>query len=245
MMDLCNSCLRSFNDEVARDALRLAKENKLTKIIELGAGRGPVTAAIAESGEGVGISLVVCDLEPNTDSYRTLQKRYPEQVFPVYTPVDMTDPNCDLSNAVLILSTTMHHIPFEVRPLVLRSLTETNSRIAVFEPIVRTWKSMFLAALSFFAVLALPVVFFKRSGKLRRILWCWIVPIAPCMFAWDGVISCLRQWRVAEWQAAFETLPNPPQVEYQTGFNSLKIFWAGVAASQEACTSATATGNSS
>ena len=27
-----------------------------------------------------------------------------------------------------------------------------------------------------------------------------MIPIAPLMFVWDGLVSCLRQWTQAEWE---------------------------------------------
>src|SRR4026209_2740586 len=97
----------------------------------------------------------------------------------------------------------------------------------MFEPLQRSALSMLLAALSFFIALLLPLTFCRRPGKLRRVLWCWIVPIVPFFFAWDGVTSCLRQWTVDEWQAAFAELDESTDVEYRRGFNSLTMYWSG------------------
>ncbi len=226
-MDACNSGLRSFNRDVARTVIQSARDHQLRSIIELGAGRAPVTAELVRHEDTAGLKLVACDLVPNQAAYRKLADAYPDRIFPIYTPVDLTQPQVVLNDSVLVLAGVMHHIPFELRPSVIQTLTQTNSQVAIFEPLLRTWLSMFLAALSFFPALLLPVTFFARPGKIRRFLWCWIIPIVPYMFAWDGVVSCLRQWRVQEWQQAFAKLPVAPSVEYRQGFNSLKIFWAG------------------
>lgn len=228
IMDACNSGLRSFNREVALTAIRIAHEHHLTKIVELGAGRGPVTNELVKHDATQGMRLVTCDLVPNVEEYRKLETNHPDRVFPIYSPVDLTQTQESLNDAVLILAGVMHHIPFELRRAVIGSLTETNSQVAIFEPLLRTWLSMFLATLSFFPAIFLPITFFGRPGKLRRILWCWLVPIVPLMFVWDGVTSCLRQWTVKEWQAAFADLNSSPKVQFVQGFNSLKFFWAGV-----------------
>ena len=227
-MDACNSGLRSFNLQVARSALQCARKQQLHTIIELGAGRAPVTLELTKHEDTEGIRLIACDLVPNVAAYRKLEQDCPDRVFPIYTPVDLLKPHAELNNAVLVLATAMHHIPFQFRLAVLKTLTETNSRITIFEPLARTWLSMFLAALSFFVALMLPITFVRRPGRLRRVLWCWAFPVVPYMFAWDGVTSCLRQWRIAEWRAAFAQLPSPPTVEYVQGFNSLKISWTGL-----------------
>lgn len=227
IMDACNSGLRSFNREVARSAIQTARDHQLATIIELGAGRGPVTSELTQHEDADGMRLVACDLAPNIAAFERLEQKFPNQVFPIYMPVDLTKTQVALNDAVLILAGVMHHIPFHLRVAVLRTLTETNSQIAIFEPLLRTWRSIFLATLSIFPALLLPVTFFQRPGKLRRILWCWLIPIVPFMFVWDGVVSCLRQWHIGEWQAAFAELPNPPNVRFQSGFNSLRMVWSG------------------
>ena len=191
-----------------------------------------MTTELAKHDAAAGLRLVACDLVPNEAAYRQLAARYPDRVFPIYTPVDITLPQPALQRAVLVLAGVMHHIPFELRPSVIDSLSRTQSKIAVFEPLRRTWLSVFLAALSFFPAVLLPLTFFLRPGKLRRIFWCWIVPIVPFMFAWDGVASCLRQWKAEEWQAVFDRLPDPPRVEIRRGFNSLNMFWTGTLSPQ-------------
>lgn len=231
-MDACNSGLRSFNRDVAMTVIRIAEEHQLTKVVELGAGRGPVTKELVKHAATKRMRLVVCDLIPNVEEYRKLEASYPDQVFPVYSPVDLTQSQKSLNDAVLVLAGVMHHIPFELRPSVIGSLSQTNSRVAIFEPLLRTWLSIFLATLAFFPAFFLPITFLRRPGKFRRILWCWLIPIVPIMFTWDGVTSCLRQWTMKEWQAAFGTLKHSPNVHYVKGFNSLRFFWTGPCANR-------------
>ena len=226
-MDACNSGLRSFNRNVATSVIRIANDHQLTKVVELGAGRGPVTNELVKHDETKGMRLVTCDLVPNVVEYQKLAANYPDRVFPIYSPVDLTQTQESLNDAVLVLAGVMHHIPFELRPAVIGSLSETNSQVAIFEPLLRTWLSMFMATLSFFPAILLPITFLRRPGKFRRILWCWLIPIVPFMFIWDGVTSCLRQWTVKEWQAAFAALERSPKVQYIKGFNSLSFFWSG------------------
>ncbi len=228
IMDACNSGLRSFNREVAIAAIQIANENQLNKVVELGAGRAPITHELVKHAATQGMRLVACDLVPNVTEYRKLEAKYPDRVFPIYSPVDLTQMQESLNDAVLILAGVMHHIPFEARPAVIDSLTRTNSKIAIFEPLLRTWPSIFMAMLSIFPAVLLPITFFQRQGKLRRFLWCWLIPIVPFMFVWDGVTSCLRQWNEQEWKRAFASLEHRPNVRYVRGFNSLRFFWSGI-----------------
>ena len=111
-MDACNSGLRSFNREVATTAIGIANEHQLTKVVELGAGRGPFTNELVKHDETRGMRLLACDLVPNVGEYRKLEANYPDRVFPIYSPVDLTRPQKSLNDAVLVLAGVMHHVPF-------------------------------------------------------------------------------------------------------------------------------------
>ncbi|HUG68893.1 MAG TPA: class I SAM-dependent methyltransferase [Pirellulaceae bacterium] len=228
IMEACNSGLRSFNGEVADAVIEIATKEGLCTIIELGAGRAPVTTQLARDERADGLKLVPCDIAPNEVVYRQLASRYGGRVQPIYSSVDITQAHDLLDASVLVLAGMMHHVPFELRPKVLRALSESGSRMAMFEPLKRSFLSMFLASLSIVPAILLPITFFRRPGRLRRFFWCWVVPVVPPMFAWDGVTSCLRQWTASEWRQQFDRLGDSARdVQIQIGFNSLRILWSG------------------
>ena len=227
-MDACNSGVRSFNGRVADRVLKLAQQDGFDKIVELGAGRAPVTSWLAKDERAAGLTLVPCDLVPNEEVYRRLEQQYPGLVEPIFEPVDITQPHAELNSAVLVMSGMMHHVPFELRPAVVRALSMSNSRIAVFEPLKRSPASMFLTLFAFFPAFLLPITFFNRPGRWRRILWCWLLPIVAPMFVWDGLTSCLRQWTAREWREHLDELGElATGTEIEDGFNSVTVTWSG------------------
>ena len=227
-MDSCNSGLRSFNRKVANTVIEMARNVGLKKIIELGAGRAPITTCLAEDDRSEGLTLIPCDITPNQAVYRQLAAKYEDRVQPIFSSVDITDTHEQLDSAVLVLAGMMHHIPFELRPAVLEALSQSSSKIAMFEPLKRSLLSIFLATLAVFPALLLPVVRLHRPGRLRRFLWCWLLPVVPPMFACDGVVSCLRQWTEGEWQAEFDRLGDLARaVEIHSQSNSLQVIWSG------------------
>lgn len=228
IMEACNTGLRSFNGQVGDAVIEIAREEGLDTIVELGAGRAPVITRLAEDQRAKDFTLIPCDLVPNEPVFRELAARYGGRVQPIFTSVDITQEQAILDSSVLVLAGVMHHIPFELRPAVLQALSESSSRIAVFEPLKRTFLSMFLASLSLVPALLLPITFMNRPGRLRRCFWCWILPIVPPMFAWDGVTSCLRQWTESEWRQQFDRLHSSAHdVEIHTKINSLRMIWSG------------------
>ncbi|MCA9120704.1 MAG: hypothetical protein H6822_35835 [Planctomycetaceae bacterium] len=228
IMDACNSGLRSFNRQVADAVLDIASTEGINRIVELGAGRAPVTAQLAVDERAADLTLVPCDITPNEAVYRQLVSRFGDRVKPIYSSVDITQSHAELDSSVLVMAGMMHHVPFELRPAVMDALSRSSSTMVIFEPLKRSLLSMFLASLAIVPALLLPITFFGRPGDLRRIFWCWLFPIVPPMFVWDGVTSCFRQWTAIEWQNQFDRLDGlAKDVEVRSGFNSLRIRWSG------------------
>ena len=79
--------------------------------------------------------------------------------------------------------------------------------LAVFEVSERTMKAMLLVLLGGpLAVLLLtPLV---RPFRWGRLLWTYVLPVVPLALTWDGVVSCLRSYTVAELSAMTGDLAN-------------------------------------
>ena len=228
IMDWCNSGARSFNRDVADTALRLAEELGTDTIVELGAGRAPVTSFLAEDSRAKEYTLVPCDLFPNESVYRDLETRYEGQVKPIYEPVDITVRHEALADKVLVMAGMMHHVPFSLRSSVLSALSATNARNVIFEPLRRTWISMFFTLFAIFPAIALPAGYFRAPGQLRRVLWCWLIPIVPMMFLWDGLTSCLRQWSAAEYLDVLEAEGcGAYNIVVDESLHALRLVWSG------------------
>jgi hypothetical protein len=197
---------RSYYDWVANTALTIACASECSTIVELGAGTAPVTRRMALDLRSEGCRLVVCDKNPDLAEYDRLAAQFPGKVHVITASVDFTVPQQWPANTLLVLSATFHHIPSNDRLSLIRSLSESADSVVVFEPLRKSLLSVLFVFLSTVPALLVPFQFLGRPGTCRRILWCWLAPVAPIMFWWDGVVSCLRQWSTAEWNAAFKRL---------------------------------------
>ncbi|MBA4018443.1 MAG: hypothetical protein C0483_14850 [Pirellula sp.] len=226
IMEFCNSGLRSFNGRAAEDALSAAREHGLNTIVEVGAGRAPLTTQLVRTKCIDDLRLVPCDLVPNQEVFRTLQQLHPQTVDPIFTPVDLTQPQPLLRKAVIAFVGVMHHIPFHLRVPIISALHRSGSVVIVLEPLARSWRSMFLASLSLFMGLLLPLFYLSRPGNLRRFVWCWLIPLAPWMFVWDGIVSCLRQWTAQEWRDGLRAAGvDLSTVEISSSLHSTRVCW--------------------
>jgi hypothetical protein len=193
---------RTYYRWVKDEVVRAARDGGFRAIVELGAGTAPITRLLAEEPGADRFRLIPCDRNPDREAYRLLEERHPGTVVPLYTPVDFSKPRRWDPDTLLFLSATFHHIPRPARAEVLESLASSARRIMIFEPLRKTGPSVLFVFLSIVPALILPLWFLPRPGKFRRFLWCWILPLAPLMFWWDGIVSCLRQWGEREWRDA-------------------------------------------
>jgi hypothetical protein len=200
---------RPYYSWVAREVKRRMVEEGYQNAVELGAGTAPITRLLARDPDLQGMRLIVCDLKPDVEGFRGLEARYPGRVTPEYEPVDFSQPRTWPPKTLLFLSGTFHHLPPAGRSEVLRSLTNSAERTMMFEPLRKTLVSVIFVFFSIFPALFLPLWFITRPGRLRRVFWCWLVPLAPILFWWDGVVSCLRMWSDKQWDEALRQIRTP------------------------------------
>jgi hypothetical protein len=192
---------RPYYQWVKDEVLRTAQHGGFRNIVELGAGTAPITRLLADEPGADQFRLIPCDRNPDCEAYRLLEQHHPGIVAPLYTPVDFTEPRQWDPDTLLFLSATFHHVPVSDRAKVLTSLTSSSRPVMIFEPLRKSATSVAFVFGSVVPALVLPVWFLPRPGRFRRFLWCWLVPLAPLMFWWDGVVSCFRQWTESQWRA--------------------------------------------
>lgn len=202
ILQFCNTKFRMSYASVAKDAVRIAREEGIQTIVELGAGTAPLTREIAADPEARGLRLVPCDLVPDVAAYEAIAQRYPGQVEPKTVPVDYGQLHDWGPSAMLLLMGTFPAIDAKDRSRVLENLTRSSQRVMVIEPLRKSVFSVISACLSVFLGLMLPLYLWGSPGTLRRIVWCWLCPLATLLFAADGVRWCFRCLSEAEWRTA-------------------------------------------
>jgi hypothetical protein len=127
ILDLCNSRFRDYNASVANKAVEIAAEQGANTIVELGAGRAPITRHLAADPRTDGLTLVPCDLKPHAHIYRELEAAHPDKVSPIYESVDFSQPRRWDAGALLIFCAALHHVPSKQRPAILATLAEGDA----------------------------------------------------------------------------------------------------------------------
>ncbi|HKI57611.1 MAG TPA: hypothetical protein VKA00_00150 [Trueperaceae bacterium] len=164
------------------------------RVVDLASGAGgpwrTLGPLLAEHGAGVPVLL--------TD-------RFPPREEPDVTgvagldyhpePVDATAVPAELDGFRTICG-AFHHFPPDAARSLLEDAARSGQGIAVLEAVQRRPLPMALAALQ-------PLLFLALAPTLRpftpaRLLWSYLLPLAPALLAVDGVASCLRAYTADE-----------------------------------------------
>lgn len=97
-----------------------------------------------------------------------------------------------------------HHFPPGAARSLLEDAVRRGEGIAVLEAVRRTPLTMLLAALQPLPYLALAPTLVPFTPA--RLLWSYLVPLAPALLAVDGVASCLRAYTPEELEALTDGL---------------------------------------
>jgi hypothetical protein len=123
----------------------------------------------------------------------------------------------------------LHHFRPEAARAVLADAQAQRVPIAVFEVVERSPKG--LVASLFIPLLVLLFTPFLRPLTPLRLLFTYVLPLAPLAIFWDGLVSGLRAHRPEElramtaafpqegytWEVGVTQLPGKPQVTYVLG----------------------------
>ncbi len=219
---------RTYYECVTSQVIQEAKDRDCSSIWELGAGTAPITRRLLKN-EGLRnastgkensknhLSFGVCDRNPDQSLSQELHEIDTlDRLRVVEDSIDFNKLPSVLpwpKDALLVLSATLHHLPKQQRIEALSNLTRSGNVLIVAEPLRKTLTSVLFTFLSFVPAILTPLRYARRPEAFRRFAWCWLFPIAPIMFTWDGIVSCLRQWTRREWED-FAT-SNSKEIEYK------------------------------
>jgi hypothetical protein len=206
--DFITDQLRFSHNEAMREPVNAAIAARLaavlahagtTQIVDLCAGAGgPVVnvGRILAADLSLPITIVLTDLYPNVAAFRALEAENHGLVTARYESTNAMDVPSDLRGVRTIFTALHHFDPDQVR-LVIADAVRKKVPIAVFEPLERTARMMVLVGLLSFLR---GFTHAHRVGRmtLQRAFLTYLIPLAPAMFAWDGMVSTLRTYTATE-----------------------------------------------
>lgn len=186
---------RPVNAAVAERLRSVVARTGVRRIVDLCAGAGgpliDISAMLADEAGG-SVEIVLTDLYPNVSAFRRVERESNGRIQARYAPTNAFDVPADL-DGVRTLFTALHHFTPEQVNQVLADAVRKAMPIAVFEPLER---SMRMVALVGLMSLARGFTHTPRVGRLTlaRAVFTYVVPVAPLLFAWDGMVSAIRTY---------------------------------------------------
>jgi hypothetical protein len=195
---------RAYYDFVSDRVLRVARHENVKGIYDMGAGTAPISRHMAPrlKAEHLPIKIHPCDINPDPILYRHFEKQSAGRIEAILSPVDFTSreplPATAAKDSIVVFSANLHHLPQAEKVRVLKNLLPRCRGVVIAEPLRFSPSSFIFVLFSLVPALLLPLIHLTRPGRGRRIFWCWILPLAPPLFVWDGLVSAWREWSPAQ-----------------------------------------------
>ncbi len=188
-----------------REAVR---RSGTTHVVDLcSGGGGPVNALCdALAGDGTAIRFTLTDKYPNVPAFRRLAAEH-ARIRYIAEPVEATNVPADLTGFRTMFN-AFHHFAPDAARAVLQAAVTAGQPIAIFELPERRLST--LVPLLFTPLFIFAATPFIRPFRLRRLLWTYVIPLVPLTCWWDGLVSQLRAYTVAELEALTSELSGQP-----------------------------------
>jgi len=141
------------------------------------------------------IRILLTDKYPNLGAFQHFRADLENQIVLYKEPVDAKDVPRELEGLRTIF-TSFHHFPPSEALAILQNAVDARQSIGVFEITRRAPSTI---ALMFPWVLMLFLLTpWIRPFRWSRLLWTYLIPVITLVLMFDGIMSCLRNYRPDE-----------------------------------------------
>lgn len=187
-----------------------------TTIVDIGSGGGGGLVKIA--GHLIKniphLKIILTDYYPNTEAFKRTKALKPDVFEYVAEPVNAMDVPKYLKGLRTQFASLHHFRPKDAKAI-LQNAIDSHQAIGIFEPLQRDVKNLARLLLSPIAVLLMTP--FIRPLKINQVFFTYLIPVLPLVTLWDGVISVLRTYTVAELKQMVSELRNNERFDWEAG----------------------------
>jgi len=177
---------------------RVLKTLRIQRIVDLCSGGGgpwkSLQTHLAPLREGQ-TTVCLTDRYPNVAALTELKQDSQGRLDFVATSISAMNVPAELEGFRTLFS-SFHHFPPEQARAILEDAVVKRQGIAIFESTQR--HPLFLLYMLFTPILVLLSAPFIRPFKWQRLFWTYLIPAIPLAVMFDGIVSCLRTYTVAE-----------------------------------------------
>lgn len=183
-----------------------------------GGGSGLVNLAKSLKSQNPDLKITLTDYYPNIQAFERLQKELPGTFTFENASVNASETPAHLNNSLKTIFGAFHHFRPQQAKQILQNAVDSNSVIAVFEPVGRNFGSFF--SMLFVPLNVLVFTLFIRPVRLRVWPFIYIIPLIPLYILWDGIASIFRTYSVKELKDMVASLDNSESYHWEIGKTS-------------------------
>ena len=183
------------------------RELGVSEVFDLCAGGGGPWLGLqpALAAAGVPVRVTCSDAHPNARAAEQVERATNGAVRYRREPQRADDPLPAAGFRTLF--SALHHFPPDDAAAILRAARDAGAGIAAFEATQRSPRGLLAMALVPLVVLAITPMVHPR--RWWRFVFTYLLPVIPFAVWWDGTVSSLRTYSVAELQALADSLAQP------------------------------------
>lgn len=178
-----------------RKALKAEATDRLVDLCSGAGGPWSWLYRLVENDDTGKLQVCLTDKYPNIASFERLHEASGGRIAYCAESVDAANIPAHL-RGFRTLFTSFHHFSPEEAAAIIQNAVDTRQAIAIFEAPRRRTLSIFMAVLMPLSALLMGP--FIRPFRLSRIIWTYLLPVIPFVLWFDGILSCLRAYSLAE-----------------------------------------------
>ncbi len=195
------------------------------RIIDLGSGGGGPWPKLWRrlAQKRLGNQVYLSDLRPNNPAMSRIVSLSENRIAIIRHTMDATKDR--IPSGFRTMFSAFHHFDTIQARAIIENATRDRAGIGIFELTSR-------APVSFLLIFAMPLMMlllgaFIRPFRFSRIFWIYIVPAAPVVAFFDGIVSCLRSYSVEECERLIGEIPLNGYF-WQTGIEKSRFLGAPI-----------------
>lgn len=190
-------------DVLSNLILKVKSKIAFSQIVDLGSGSGgPMLETIQKVNEKLPgdaqLSLILSDLYPNSKAIGNVdQLNIPNTK---YHPESLNAVQLDKApKGLKTMIASFHHMPPKVAKEILEKAEKSGEPLLIYEiaqnniPVLLWWL-LLPVSLLILIVMSLCMTPFVKPLRFQQLLFTYIIPVIPLVYAWDGQASLMRTY---------------------------------------------------
>jgi hypothetical protein len=208
-----------------RATLAATNQRAIVDLCSGGAGGAMAMAGYLRERGDTETRMTLTDRFPNTHAIERITTAADPRVTYHSAPVDALDVPRELRGVRTMYSALHHFRPDEVKRLIATAVSD-RAPIAFFDiaasPALRRTPALIaplFILINFITILLLVplMVPFVRPFRVSRLVFTYVIPLIPILYACDGTISALRAYEPEELAAIARSVPGASHYIWESG----------------------------